>query len=256
MPVCAPPSSGWRPRCDRADRSIMCGVAGTLVTGSRAGSDLVGIVRAMTDTLAHRGPDGEDTWTDVDNGIVLGHRRLAIVDLGPTGSQPMTSSSGRWVITYNGEIYNHPQLRRQLSDLGTAFGGRATPRRCSHASTTGASTRPCCASTECSRSQRGIASSTGSCWCATGSARSRCTGPPTGLASRSAASSLHSRRCPGSIAASTMTRHGPCCGTGSCAHRRRSTPQPRSSNRPSCWRRASSAVASRPRPARGGRSAR
>jgi asparagine synthase (glutamine-hydrolysing) len=60
----------------------------------------------MADVLAHRGPDGADVWCDEDAGVALSHRRLAIVDLTATGAQPMASSDGRWVISYNGEVYN------------------------------------------------------------------------------------------------------------------------------------------------------
>lgn len=68
----------------------------------------------MTDALRHCGPDGEGFWQDSSQGLVLGHRRLAIVDLGTEGAQPMQSVSGRFVITFNGEIYNYPELRAKL----------------------------------------------------------------------------------------------------------------------------------------------
>jgi asparagine synthase (glutamine-hydrolysing) len=68
----------------------------------------------MTRVLAHRGPDDEGVWVDSDAGIGLGHRRLSIVDLSPAGHQPMDSPSGRYVITFNGEIYNHEELRAEL----------------------------------------------------------------------------------------------------------------------------------------------
>lgn len=85
----------------------MCGIAGLIDRpGAPDGSAIARRARAMADVLAHRGPDGADVWCDADAGIALSHRRLAIVDLTPTGAQPMASSDGRWVITYNGEIYN------------------------------------------------------------------------------------------------------------------------------------------------------
>lgn len=81
----------------------------------------------MTDALLHRGPDDGGTWTDGASGIALGHRRLAIVDLSPAGHQPMASASGRWVIAFNGEIYNHQAIRRELEaiDLASAWRGHS-----------------------------------------------------------------------------------------------------------------------------------
>jgi asparagine synthase (glutamine-hydrolysing) len=77
----------------------------------------------MVVTLAHRGPDDSGVWVDSQAGVALGHRRLSIVDLSPAGHQPMSSWSGRYVITFNGEIYNFPELRTQLDDLGHVFRG-------------------------------------------------------------------------------------------------------------------------------------
>lgn len=71
----------------------------------------------MTATLDHRGPDDRGEWWDDEAGIALGHTRLSIVDLSPSGHQPMTSASGRYVITFNGEIYNHSELRKELRDV-------------------------------------------------------------------------------------------------------------------------------------------
>ena len=80
----------------------------------------------MTNTLVHRGPDAEGHWLDSDAGIAFGHRRLAIIGLGEEGAQPMHSESGRYCLTYNGEIYNHLELREQLVASGkTAWRGQS-----------------------------------------------------------------------------------------------------------------------------------
>lgn len=97
----------------------MCGITGFL-TRSAIGPDAAAAqIGAMTATLAHRGPDSDGVWVDRSAGIALGHRRLAIVDLSPAGYQPMVSASGRYVIAFNGEIYNFLDLRKQLESAGT-----------------------------------------------------------------------------------------------------------------------------------------
>jgi asparagine synthase (glutamine-hydrolysing) len=101
----------------------MCGIAGIL--DPKATADLGGIARKMADSLIHRGPDGGDVWIDQGAGIALGHRRLAIVDLSEAGHQPMISSCGRLVLSYNGEIYNAPELRAELTSKGRIFRGRS-----------------------------------------------------------------------------------------------------------------------------------
>src|SRR5690349_1273752 len=92
----------------------MCGIAGIL--SSRR--NISAMVARMTASLAHRGPDDEGAWMDAEAGIGLGHRRLSIVDLSPAGHEPMHSASGRYVITFNGEIYNHRDLRARLKSDG------------------------------------------------------------------------------------------------------------------------------------------
>jgi asparagine synthase (glutamine-hydrolysing) len=102
----------------------MCGIAGLFeLSGARAGTDLAATARRMADTLAHRGPDGADAWGEPEAGIGLGHRRLAIIDLSDTGAQPMHSANGRYVISYNGEVYNFRELRRELEARGHGFRG-------------------------------------------------------------------------------------------------------------------------------------
>lgn len=93
----------------------MCGITGVL------GSDVVelpSILGSMADSLRHRGPDASGTWMDANVGVGLAHRRLSILDLSPHGAQPMVSASGRFVLCYNGEIYNHSELRASLNASG------------------------------------------------------------------------------------------------------------------------------------------
>lgn len=92
----------------------MCGIAGCFWDDA-VGDEAFDIVRSMARTIAHRGPDDEGVWGEAQSGIVLAHRRLSIVDLSPAGHQPMISRDGRYVIVFNGEIYNHASLRAELS---------------------------------------------------------------------------------------------------------------------------------------------
>lgn len=104
----------------------MCGIAGFWVPAGRLdGAACRAALAAMTDAIAHRGPDLADGWHEAETGVSLGHRRLSIVDLSPAGAQPMVSASGRLVIVYNGEIYNHAVLRRELEDAGRAAAWRS-----------------------------------------------------------------------------------------------------------------------------------
>src|ERR1035437_10106581 len=103
----------------------MCGIAGFIDLRRQTPSeDLCAMAKRMADTLRHRGPDDGDVWANAAAGIALGHRRLSIIDLSPNGRQPMISASGRYVIVFNGEIYNFQELRRELE--GTeAFRGHS-----------------------------------------------------------------------------------------------------------------------------------
>ena len=101
----------------------MCGIAGILLSHRSNDTDRLRLIDPMTGSMRHRGPDGADCWVEKDAGIALGHRRLAIVDLSPLGRQPMRSHSGRYIISYNGEIYNFPDLRKTLEGLGRRFAG-------------------------------------------------------------------------------------------------------------------------------------
>ena len=95
----------------------MCGIAGIVDLNGRPVEKMN--IKRMTDAIKHRGPDGEGQWTQ-DN-VGLGHRRLAIIDLTEAASQPMFSSDGRFVIIYNGELYNYRELRKRLQNLGHQF---------------------------------------------------------------------------------------------------------------------------------------
>ena len=102
----------------------MCGITGFIdLKRASAAEKLRDDVRHMADALAHRGPDMDDQWVDPEVGLALGFRRLAIIDLTPTGHQPMTSANGRFVVVYNGEAYNFVELRVELEAAGHKFRG-------------------------------------------------------------------------------------------------------------------------------------
>jgi asparagine synthase (glutamine-hydrolysing) len=104
----------------------MCGVSGLLTLGGASTpEELAAIASRMAETLRHRGPDGGDVWGDAAAGIALGHRRLAIIDLSPQGLQPMHSACGRYVISFNGEVYNFRALRHELEPRGHEFRGHS-----------------------------------------------------------------------------------------------------------------------------------
>ena len=103
----------------------MCGISGLWNPHCDDEGRLNRTIDAMTSALHHRGPDSGGRWTDREQGLALGHRRLAIVDLSPEGHQPMTSACGRFVIVFNGEIYNFEALRTELLGLGHRFRGHS-----------------------------------------------------------------------------------------------------------------------------------
>ena len=93
----------------------MCGIAGMVDWRAATSADaLRSIADAMIETVRHRGPDAGDVWVEAEGGVALGQRRLAIIDLSPGGAQPMHSADRRFVITFNGEIYNYRDIRREL----------------------------------------------------------------------------------------------------------------------------------------------
>jgi asparagine synthase (glutamine-hydrolysing) len=102
----------------------MCGIAG-FWSPARLDEPPDAVLRAMTGTIEHRGPDDAGAWLDEGTGIALGHRRLSILDLSPAGHQPMPSASGRYQLAFNGEIYNFAEVRGELERQGVRFCSRS-----------------------------------------------------------------------------------------------------------------------------------
>ena len=104
----------------------MCGIAGAWLPNAHDSQEsLLALGRRLGAAIAHRGPDDAGAWAEPAAGLVLAHQRLAIVDLSPEGHQPMASADGRWVIAFNGEIYDHAAIRAELVALGHGFRGRS-----------------------------------------------------------------------------------------------------------------------------------
>lgn len=103
----------------------MCGVAGLWSPKGMNGADLRNIAQSMARSLTYRGPDDGGVWVQESAGIALGHRRLSILDLSAEGHQPMVSSGLRYVISYNGEVYNSAELRQELESAGFRFRGHS-----------------------------------------------------------------------------------------------------------------------------------
>src|SRR6185295_5795949 len=100
----------------------MCGIVGMVDWNRATSADaLRSIGESMNATLTHRGPDAGDVWIDPAGGVVLAQRRLAIIDLSPGGAQPMHSADRRYVIVFNGEVYNYQDIRRELAFAGCRF---------------------------------------------------------------------------------------------------------------------------------------
>ena len=104
----------------------MCGIAGMIDWRAATSADaLRSIGEAMIETVRHRGPDAGAVWVEAESGAALGQRRLAIIDLSPSGAQPMHSADRRYVITFNGEIYNYRDIRRELQAAGHSMRGES-----------------------------------------------------------------------------------------------------------------------------------
>src|SRR5215469_1447076 len=100
---------------------FMCGIAGAFSFDFRARAPEATVVSRLNELQRRRGPDGEGLWSSNDGRTVFGHRRLAIIDTSPLGAQPMSDATGRWTVTFNGEIYNYHALRQELEHLGCVF---------------------------------------------------------------------------------------------------------------------------------------
>ena len=103
----------------------MCGITGFITSSAETELEMKLELARMTDQLIHRGPDDSGVWVDRETGVALGHRRLSILDLSPDGRQPMHSESGRYVMVFNGEVYNFDQLRATLERMGHKFRGHS-----------------------------------------------------------------------------------------------------------------------------------
>ncbi|MBF0334971.1 MAG: asparagine synthetase B, partial [Alphaproteobacteria bacterium] len=103
----------------------MCGIAGIVRLETRGASVDHDELDRLGRSLAHRGPDGAGAWIAADRAIGLAHRRLAVIDPGPGGAQPMEAADGRLRLVFNGEIYNHRALRAELEAKGHRFRGRS-----------------------------------------------------------------------------------------------------------------------------------
>ena len=101
----------------------MCGITGFY---SKTLSNFNDVILKMNSAISHRGPDSSNYWMDKNAGIVFGHQRLSIIDLSQDGNQPMKSNSGRFIITYNGEIYNHLEIRRELAEINLNIKWKST----------------------------------------------------------------------------------------------------------------------------------
>jgi asparagine synthase (glutamine-hydrolysing) len=99
----------------------MCGIAGALSFAANGGPVDRQVIANLNEWQRRRGPDGVGLWAASDERVVLGHRRLAIIETGAAGTQPMADATGRWIITFNGEIYNYLELRSELERLGRTF---------------------------------------------------------------------------------------------------------------------------------------
>jgi len=153
----------------------MCGITGILQTPHASRSADLAAIGPMTARLRHRGPDADGFWSDRDAGVAFGHRRLSIIDLSDAGRQPMLSSDGRFVITFNGEIYNYKPLRQELECAGRRFIGNSDTEVLLGLIEKWGLRRPSSAAMVCSQSACGIAGTARCIWPAIEWGKSRST---------------------------------------------------------------------------------
>ena len=138
----------------------MCGIVGSVSFDSSTFVFTEPYIRRMRDTMTHRGPDGGGIWMSPDGRVGLGHRRLSIIDLSTVANQPMANEDGRLQVVFNGEIYNHAEVRKELEALGGHRWKTSHSDTCMRSSS-GASTA-CTASAACLRSRCGTRASAAS----------------------------------------------------------------------------------------------
>ncbi len=117
--------AAWQRQLDTGSITRVCGLTGLLTRPGPGREELAGRIERMTAPIAHRGPDDSGVWVDAAAGVALGFRRLAILDLSEQGHQPMRSPSGRFTLVFNGEVFNHHELRRELQGGGLRFRGHS-----------------------------------------------------------------------------------------------------------------------------------
>src|SRR5260370_29484841 len=105
----------------------MCGIVGALVFENGSFTVTEPYIRRMRDTMVHRGPDGAGVWVSADRRVGLGHRRLSIIDLSVSAGQPMANEDGTLQVTFNGESYNHAEIRAELHAIGGHCGVKGHP---------------------------------------------------------------------------------------------------------------------------------
>src|SRR5271169_3074894 len=143
----------------------MCGLAGIWSPVIGNAGELSQVASRMGQAIAYRGPDDGGVWVDAESGFAMAHRRLSIIDLSPLGHQPMLSAHRRYVISFNGEVYNFSELRQELESRGHQFRGHSDTEVMLAAFEQWGSSRRCAASLGCLLSRFGIARSGCCIWC-------------------------------------------------------------------------------------------